>query len=414
MLAASLLLAIPPVLAEGWEFGGHLKAQYSFTDYRAGDVAAVFGDDPAHDYALDSRLKAEWRGRGVDFSAHYEVLSLAGDSVATRRTLAGLGVAVGGTASGLPDDRQRLFDLTDDFIDENRAVAVHRLDRLAIGYGTDSGTVRLGRQAVSWGNGLAFQVLDFVNPFAPLAIDKDYKTGEDMLYGQWQWRAWGDVQVMLLPRRDPATRELDRERASHALKLHTRAAGFDLDVLGARHYDRTLLGVGAARGLGGAVWRFDALHADVPGRDGVWSLVTNIDYSWTLFGRNMYGFAEYFRNGFGVYRDAGYLAPDPELTARVTRGELYTLGRDIAALGLQVEVVPLANVFATLIQNLNDASRIVQVRGVWDARQNLIIMGGANFPDGERGSEHGGIPAPLPGTWLAAGRSVFMRAAYYF
>ncbi len=414
MLAANLLLVAPPVLAEGWEYGGHLKYQYSYTNYRAGDVAAVVGDDPAHDHALDARLKAEWRGRGFDFGAHYEVLALAGDSVVARRTLAGLGLAAGGTTSGLPDDRQRLFDLTDDFIDETRAVAVHRLDRLALGYSNGTATLRLGRQAVSWGNGLAFQVLDFVNPFAPLAVDKDYKTGEDMLYGQWQRPEWGDAQAMLLPRRDPLTRELDHEHASHALKLHARAAGFDLDALAARHYDQTLLGVGAVRSLGGAVWRFDALHADVPGRDGVWSLVTNVDYSWILLGRNMYGFAEYFRNGFGADRDTGYLVPDPELTARVARGELYTLGRDVAALGLQVELAPLVNVFATLIQNLNDASRIAQLRGAWDARQNLVVLGGVNLPGGERGSEHGGIPAPLPGTWLAAGRSVFLRAAYYF
>lgn len=414
MLAANLLLAAPLALSEGWQHGGHLKYQYSFTDYRASDVAAVLGDDPAHDHALDARLKAEWRGRGFDFSVHYEVLALAGDGVATRRTLAGLGLAAGGTVNGLPDDRHRLFDLTDDFVDETRAVAVHRLDRLALGYNSGTATVRLGRQAVSWGNGLAFQVLDFVNPFSPLAVDKDYKTGEDMLYGQWQRLEWGDVQVMLLPRRDPVTRELDHERASHALKLHTRAAGFDLDVLAARHYDQTLLGFGAVRSIGGAVWRFDALHAELPARDGVWSLVTNIDYSWTLFGRNMYGFAEYFRNGFGAYRDAGYLVPDPELTARVARGELYTLGRDVAALGLQVELAPLVNAFATLIQNLNDASRVVQLRGVWDARQDLIVLGGVNLPAGERGSEHGGISAPLPATWLAAGRSVFLRAAYYF
>lgn len=407
-------LALQSARAESWEFGGHLKYQYSVTDYRADNVAAVFGDDPAHDHSVDARLKAEWRSRGFDFSAHYEVLGLAGDSVATRRALAAAGLLLSGTATGLPDDRHRLFDLTDDFIDDNRAVAVHRLDRLAVGYTTGSASVRFGRQAVSWGNGLAFQVLDFVNPFSPVAVDKDYKTGEDMLYGQWQRPGLGDVQIMLLPRRDPLTRELDHEQASYALKLHTRAAEFDLDLLAARNYDQTLFGFGVVRSIGGAVWRLDALHTGVPGRDDVWSLVTNLDYSWTLFGKNMYGFAEYYRNGFGSARASDYLPADPELMARLARGEVYTVGRDVAAFGVQVELAPLVNVFGTLIQNLHDASRFVQLRGVWDMRENLVVMGGVNLPDGESGSEYGGIPTPVPGTVLAPGRSVFLRAAYYF
>ena len=257
MLVACTLMMAPGTRAEGWEFGGHIKYRYGYTDYRVNDVAAVLGSDPANDQSLDTRLKAEWRERGWDFAAHYEALALAGDSVKTRRALAAAGLSAGGTASGLPDDRQRLFDLTDDFIDDNRAAAVQRLDRLSVGYTSGNATLRFGRQAVSWGNGLAFQVLDFVNPFSPIAIDKDYKTGEDMLYGQWQWTGLGDAQLMLLPRRDPMTRDLDHEQASQALKLHTRAAGFDLDALAARHYDQTLLGFGVVHSLGGAVWRFD-------------------------------------------------------------------------------------------------------------------------------------------------------------
>jgi len=413
-LVVCALMMAPGTRAEGWKYGGHLKYQYTFTNYRANDVAALLGDDPANDHSVDARLKAEWRGRGFDFSAHYEVLALAGDSVATRRTLATAGLLLSGNATGLPDDRHRLFDLTDDFIDDNRAAAVHRLDRLSVGYTTGSASVRFGRQAVSWGNGLAFQVLDFVNPFSPIAIDKEYKTGEDMLYGQWQWTGLGDAQLMLLPRRDPMTRDLDHEQASQALKLHTRAAGFDIDVLVACHYDQTLFGFGVVHNLGGAVWRFDALQTVETDRDDTRSLVTNLDYSWVLFGKNMYGFAEYYRNGFGSARASGYLAANPELTARLARGEVYTVGRDYAALGVQVELSPLVNAFASVIQNLNDASRYLQLRGTYDWRQDTQFMAGLNLPDGERGSEYGGLPTGLPGTWLAPGRSLYLRVAYYF
>lgn len=415
LVTGALLMAMAQAAAsEGWETGGHLKTQYTVTEYRRTDVAGLLGEDPAQDGSFEARLKAEWRAHGWDAAIHYEVLALTGDGVGVRRTLAGAGLLTSGTASGLPDDRHRLFDLTDDVIDTSHSVAVHRLDRLAVGYTTGSATLRLGRQAVSWGNGLAFQVLDFVNPFSPLAIDKDYKTGEDMFYGQWQAGTVVDLQWMLLPRRDLQTRELDSEQASHALKLHARAGPFDVDALVARHYDQTLLGTGVVRSLGGAVWRFDALHTELPGRDGVWSLLTNLDYSWTLFGHNLYGFAEYFRNGFGATREADYANPDPELLARLLRGEVYTVGRDSLALGLQVELSPLVNAFGTLLQNLNDGSSYLQLRLAWDLRQNLVVQAGGGLPFGERGSEYGGISTGLAGTYLAAGRSVFARVAYYF
>jgi len=404
----------PLAHADGWEIGGHLKYQYNYTDYDAADVAAVYGADPSSDHSLDARLKAEWRKGGWDVAAHYEVLALAGDSVVTRRNLAAVGLLTVGTATGLPDDRHRLFDLTDDFMDEARAVGVHRLDRLSVGYTQGAATVRFGRQAVSWGNGLAFHVLDFVNPFAPLAIDKDYKTGEDMLYAQWQMVGWGDAQLLLLPRRDPVTRELDHELSSNAIKWHTRFSGIDLDALMARHYDQTLLGVGVVHSLGGAVGRLDVLYTDVPEQDGYWSMVGNIDYSWVLFGKNMYGFAEYYHNGFGARDKAGYLTPDPQLVARLVRGELYTIGRDYAAVGMQIELAPLVNVFGSVLANLNDGSRHLQIRGVWDARENLQLMAGLNLPDGQRGTEYGGIAVGPGGPFLALGRSLFLRAAYYF
>lgn len=403
------------VQAEGWEFGGHLKYQYSYTEYHSGNLAALYGDNPARDHAFDGRLKAEWRGSGFDFSAHYEVLTLTGDSVATRRNLKSLGLPLAGTVSGAPNDRRQLLNLTNEFVDDSRSVAVQRLDRLAVGYGRGNGLVRFGRQAVSWGNGLAFQVLDFVNPFSPFAIDKDYKPGDDMLYAQWQLGAQQDVQAMIVPRRSENTRAIASRESSYAAKGRMHVAGFDVDAMLVRHYDEGLLGLGLVRSVGGAVWRLDAGVGEYSAP----SLVTNLDYSWVLFGKNMYGFVEYFHSGGGRLHQQDYVTPNPALAARLTRGELYTLARDYAALGVQVEFMPLVNGFASLIQNLNDGSRMLQLRAVYDWRQNTQLLAGANLPHGGRGSEYGGVivPNPLPPPVLAAlgpGRTYYIKVAYYF
>ncbi len=399
--------------AEGWGFGGHLKPQLGVTDYRAGDVGALYGEDPARDQALDARLKAEWRGGGLDFAAHYELLALTGDGVAARRALDAAGLLPSGTATGLPDDRRRLFDLTRELSDRDRAAAVHRFDRLSLGYTDDRVLARFGRQAVSWGNGLAFQVLDFVNPFPPITIDKDYKTGDDLFYGQWRLGQGADWQAMLVPRRDPASGRVESAQGSYAAKLHARWGDSDLDLLGARHYDENLVGLGLARSVGGAVWRLDAAYTDLQDRGGVFSLVTNLDFSWVWLGRNVYGYAEYFRNGVGETERARYATPNPDLAARIARGELYTLARDYAALGLQIELAPLVNLFNNLVWNLDDASFVYQVRLVYDLQQNAQIMVGANLPRGERGDEYGGVTVGA-GAYIAPGRSLYLRAAHYF
>jgi hypothetical protein len=411
LLVAALGAAIS-AFADEWKFGGHAKYRYTYTDFRADDLAAVTGEDPARDHGLDLRLKAERRAGAWDVAVHYELLGIAGDTLATRRRLAELGLAPTGTVSGLPDDRRRLFDLTHELADDDRVAVVHRLDRFALGYSTDAAVVRAGRQIISWGNGLAFHPLDFVNPFSPLAIDKDYKTGDDMLYGQRMLAGGGDVQAIVVPRRDPATHDLERDQSTYAAKLRRRLGACDLDFIGARHYDETLLGVGLARGVGGAVWRLDVGYADLVQEESAWSVVTNVDYSWVWAGRNVYGYVEYFRSGVGESARAQYATPNPALAQRLARGELFTLARDYLALGVQIELDPLVNLFGGTVANLNDASIYLQLRAVYDWRQDTQLMAGVELPRGERGDEFGGIP--LAGGYAEPGRAAWVRAAHYF
>ncbi len=413
MLAVALLAV--PLLCAGadWQLGGHAKYQYTYIDYRPDDLGARYGDDPARDHGLDLRLKAAARAGPWDYAVHYELLAASGDSVATRRALEAAGLPLRGTASGLPDDRTRLFDLTDRLVDESRAVAVQRLDRLAAGYSGTRASVRVGRQAISWGNGLVFQPLDFVNPFSPFVIDKDYKTGDDLLFAQWLPSVVSDVQGIVVPRRDAATHNVDSAQSTYAAKYRRRFERFGMEVLAARHYDENQAAASVVRSLGGAVWRLDLTAVDARSSGTVLSAVTNLDYSWTGWRKNFYGYVEYFRNGFGEADPANYLSPNPELAARIARGELYTLARDYLAAGGQIELAPLVNLFAAAVRNLNDASHVLQLRLVYDWQQNLQVMAGANLPFGERGDEYGGI-ALAPGAYAAPGRSAYARIAGYF
>lgn len=413
LVVAAALAGVAPASADPWQLGGHVKYQYTRIDYRSEDLGALFGDDPANDNSFDLRLKAERRAGPWEFAAHYELLALSGDSLAARRALEAAGFPPRGPVSGLPDDRTRLFDLTDQLVDTERTVAVQRLDRLSVGYTSARVSVRFGRQAVSWGNGLVFQLLDFVNPFSPFAIDKDYKTGEDLLFAQWLPVVTDELQGIIVPRRDPDTHDVESAESTYAAKYRRRFETFGLELLAARHYDESLAGASLVRSIGGAVGRLDASLTDSGTEGTVLSAVANLDYSWTWWGRNFYGYAEYFRSGFGESDPANYAMPNPGLAARLARGELYTLARDYLALGGRVELTPLVNLFVSAVRNLNDASHVLQLRGAYDWRQDVQLMAGVNLPFGARGDEYGGI-AVAPAAYAAAGRSAYVRIGCYF
>lgn len=404
-----------PVHAEAWQWGGHVKYQLSHGRYARDDVATRFGEREPTDHDLDLRAKAERRAGPWEWVAHYELLAVAGDSLETRRALAPFLSLTEDGVLGLPDDRRRALDLTHVLSDNDRRAAVHRLDRLSLAYVGTQTSIRIGRQAVSWGNGLVFQPMDFVNPFSPVAIDKEYKTGDDMVYAQWTRARGDDLQAIALPRRDPQDRDLESRQSTYALKYHGRMASVDVDMLSARHVGETLVGVGAASSLGGAVARADLLVTKLDRGDWVGGGVINVDYSWTLAGRNLYGYVEYYRNAVGERDESRYTAlPDnPDLRERLRRGEVFVLGRDYLALGLRIELSPLVNLFQNLISNLHDGSGFYQLRVSHDLRQDSQLLFGLNWPYGRRGSEFGGLELGPLGI-SAPARTAYLRYAFYF
>jgi hypothetical protein len=67
-----------------------------------------------------------------------------------------------------------------------------------------------------------------------------------------------------------------------------------------------------------------------------------------------------------------------------------------------------------LIANLNDGSKFLQLRGVYDWQQDVQLMAGLNLPSGDRGTEYGGVPVAGVSAFASTGRSVYLRGAAYF
>jgi hypothetical protein len=412
--AAVLALTVPAIAGDtSFDLGGRVSPQVVLTTYPDNSVFREAFGSSSVDSALDARFVLGVRRDRWSLDVDYQLIGIYADRLELTRELP---EELQVLFPHLPDDRTRLFDLTKVFTDSGKTAVLQRLDRLAVAYTSDQLVLKFGRQAISWGNGLIYNVMDIFNPFDPAAVDKEYKTGDDMLYGQYLHPSGDDVQGVMVFRRDPMTGEVESDRGSLAFKYHGMGSISEFDAVIAQHYGDILLGAGLNRSIGGSVWRGD-LVVSFGDDQTVPSLVTSLSHSWTWGGKNLSGVAEYFYSGFG--QTDGCYSPDcleenPELFERIARGELFTLGRHYIALSAMIEISPLFLLTPNVFINLADPSALFQVVFQNDLRENLLLWSAVNLPVGADGSEFGGADSGIPGLYLSAGPSASVQLVWYW
>lgn len=393
-------------------FGGHLKYQFIYLDYPDNSVFHELLGSSALDNNLEARLKFSAIRDRWDFKADYQFIAIHADTLQLSGQLPGAPTPV----NNVINDDRRWWDLTYSYGDDDKVAMIHRLDRLSVGLTTDKTAWRFGRQAISWGNGMVFTPMDVFNPFDPAAVDKEYKSGDDMLYGQYLFNNGNDLQGVAIVRRDPHTGDVEKDHSSLAFKYHGFLGMNEFDLLAAEHFGDQILGLGGIVGIGGAVLRGDLTwtHTDL---DSILSLTTSMSYSWNWGGKNISGLLEYYHNGFGQKNGAysfAELAQNPDLLKRLERGELFTLARNYLAASATIEMTPLFMLIPNFFVNLEDPSALAQFVAQYDWKQDLLLLAALNIPIGSDGSEYGGIEAPMEGLYFSSGPSVFVQLAWYF
>lgn len=397
LFAAAVLQLVSPAVAQAQargpalEFDGNLKYQLVNTAYPAGSLIRDLTDKNVTDHAATARLNLSFKSREWSASASYQAAVLAGDTLGINSGSAIPGAAL--VRSPVPNDDTQFLDLTHVIDSGDEHAVVHRLDRLTLGYQGAKNVIRLGRQAVSWGNGLIYTPMDFFNPFDPTTIDTEYKPGADMLYAQHLFDNGNDLQWVSVIRR-AASGSTSASVNSHAIKYHGFLGSSEYDLLLAEHFDDTIVAVGGSTSIGGSVVRGDWVVTDTESET-FHSLVANISYSWIWQGKNLTGSLEYFHNDFGVQTDAltlAELATTPTLQNRLNRGELFTLGRDYLAGSATIELGPLWHLTPNVFLNLTDGSAFTQLISQHNLQENLQFVGALSLPVGPRGTEFGGLP----------------------
>ena len=397
---------------DAFDWNGHTKLRVLGESYPAGSIFREATGSTAADLEGDLRLNVSKASGPWSVEGAYQLYALAGDSLELAASLPG---AVDILFRRLPNDSRRLFDLTSIITDSEDSVLLHRLDRLAVGYGGERLVLKLGRQALSWGNGLFFSPLDIVNPFDPATVDTEYKAGDDMAYAQLLLDSGNDVQAAHVWRRDPVSGEVDADEATTALKYHGLSENGEYEFLVANSYAATTLAIGGSRNIGGSIWRADLVLTDA--EEWTAEFVTNLSYSWTWWQKNVSGAIEYYYNGFGQ-RSGSYslaqLVANQELADRLLRGQTFSIGRHYLAAGLTVEMSPLWLVTPNLFMNLADPSALLQVVTQYSLGDNLSFLAALNLPLGADGSEFGGIPTGIGESNLSRDAGLFAQLAWYF
>ncbi|MEZ4527503.1 MAG: hypothetical protein R2941_16405 [Desulfobacterales bacterium] len=399
------------------EWGGHLRLSGSVTWQADDTVYEPAGTGTHFDGSGEFRIKNSlFFGKKAVLESHYEAVLSGGHTRKKGREAERLVPGLPVSGIGSTDDTRRFLDMSSVIEEEESCVLHHRMDRLNLTLQADWGTVRIGRQALTWGNGMLFHPMDLFNPFAPTDVVRDYKIGDDMITAQFSAGAEAGFQMLYVPRRNPETGDAQWDSSALAGKYHFSRAGTEFDLMAGRNCRSYVFGLGSTGYMGEAAWRADAVWTFLPkesGKSGYLSLVANMDYSWVWQGKNMYGLAEFYYNGLGTgdYENA---PADTDLTGALERGEIFTLGRLYLAGQVQMEIHPLLNFYIGLITNLTDPSAVCQPRLVWSLAQNADAIIGGNLYLGGSDTEYGGFR--IPGTDFRAepGHSACLHLTCYF
>lgn len=398
---------------------GHIKTQFnavrlSDDDSRVADRGSSFITED-----LDVRLNGRPELDPLTLDVQVEYLA-SGNAPEERFAL----IRELRSVSGLSDDRSNVADLALEADADGTADTVLHIDRLSAQMKGESVFARIGRQALSWGNGLAFNPLDFANPFTPIEIDKEYKPGADLVFTQWAPDASQDVQAVIIGRRNLDTRKLTADASTAAMKWRRSFADGWLsdssttaDVVGGVSSDDFLFGGSVTGEVLGGIWRSDALLTRENNGTTRLSFVVNADRTFVALEHNLYGFIEYFRNGFGEGTLADTIQNDG-LVARLRRGELFTRDRDYIASGGRLELSELTNLLATFVVNLRDGSGVSSIRIERSLSDQLLLTLGTTAPWGSLGDEFGGdvfSAGPSdPATTVRGAHEVYTRFSLHF
>ncbi|HET7041455.1 MAG TPA: hypothetical protein VFI13_05535, partial [Gemmatimonadales bacterium] len=268
-----------------------------------------------------------------------------------------------------------------------------RPDRLNLALSRGAWSVRVGRQAISWGTTLFLTPADPFAPFDPADPFREYRRAVDAVRAQWFPGPRSLVDMVVRPASTP-----DGTTLTALARGMTTWNGWELSAWGGRVHDAGAFAAGLTRSVGASALRAEgAMRRDSTGA-WVFRGAVGLDRRVTVAGRDLYAVLEYQHDGFGAER-ADQL-PAITLSGPARRAELQVLGRDEAATQVTYQLRPLLGLELLTLWNLRDGSGLIAPAASRSLSEEVSARAGVFLPVGTagptpamRGSEYGPQPA---------------------
>lgn len=327
-------------------------------------------EDPFGQGSLGLRLKLDGEATHyVSWSVHHDLaLTTPSETLFSEASSTGLTASRGGP---------ELVTLSWD-----AGNAVGRLDRLYLRFKVPHVELTLGRQPVSFGRAYFFTPLDVVAPFTPTTLDREYKPGVDALRIDSYFGTSGRFTAVA------AFVGPDAGDLSDGLvDLVVAAYGaytvdvWDLGIFVALARGDGVVGVETAGNIGPVSVRSE-VSVTMPenGDDPFVRAVLGGGHAW--FDPDISLELELYAQTIGAESPDEYIgfALDP----RVSRGELWTLGRWYAAASVSWQVHALVALSTFAVVNLGDPSAMVGPGVAWSVADEVSVNAGLFLGLGER------------------------------
>lgn len=291
--------------------------------------------------------------------------------------------------SGAP----KYFPLQWDLVECENLNVGFGFDRLNLQFDLNKVRITVGRQAVTWGVSYFWPALDLFGPFAPQQIDREYKSGVDVVRVVVALGPFSELELIggVL---GPST----KKDGSGGALLRWNLGSADVGFMGGRFHRDNVLGTFITANVRGTGLRGELSWTDsgdpldtLRHREQFWrgsvgldrqvspSLTLNLETAW---------------NGYGTCDPSKYLALIQ--ADRYARGEVSGLGKLYTGGGLTWMAQPLLTVVNSVLVNLSDGSALWIPTLQWSAGDNLDVVAGGQLgigpelsPEGEIESEYG-------------------------
>jgi hypothetical protein len=357
--------------------------------------SAFMPDSAGGQGVLNTRAKLDLGYKELlDFQVHHAVSAMTAPAF-------DLGGGGGFGSTGVTNQAPEAVELSWTEPDDDTLTILGRTDRLVLTAHLPQVDIALGRQPISFGNGMFFTPLDLVNPFTPATIDTEYKPGVDA--------ARVDAYVGM----------------SRFTIAAAYAGDWDLEGSVLAAYGQGTVGVTDLGFFFGEVHADEVLGATVSTSVGAVGITSDLTLTLPAdpdledaFVRGVVGTffrptgtttmtAEFYVQSNGNSDAADILTSFA--SDRVLRGELWTFGRFYGGVSVSQEISGLVHGNLAILANLEDPSALLLPSVSWSVASNADVSAGAYVALGKR--PDGFVPQSEFGLYPATG---FVAVKTYF